>query len=92
MHELSLAYEILTVVRSEAEKHGLRRIHEVVVSYGDGSGCDPRMIRTSLSLLQADSFLSGAEIVFQHGQGLDIRVERIRGSQEEPVDCPGRWS
>ena len=79
MHEVSLAYKIMETIKLEAGKNGLRRVYEVIVSHGGGAGFDPGLVREALGLMQADSFLSGAEIAFVPGKDHDFRVERIRG-------------
>ncbi|MGE5552144.1 MAG: hydrogenase/urease maturation nickel metallochaperone HypA [Bacteroidota bacterium] len=79
MHELSLAHKILETVRREAEKNGMRRVREVVVSHGGGAGYEPELVREAIGLLQADSLVSEAKITFTPGDGLDFRIERIIG-------------
>lgn len=79
MHELSLAHRILEAVKLEAVNNGLRRVSEVVVSHGSGSGYDPDRIREAIALMQTDPLISEVEIIFVPGEGPDFIVERISG-------------
>jgi len=79
VHELSLAIKLLEVVKTEALKQGMHRVKEVAVSHGNVKGYDPDRIREAIALMQTDSLLSEAEILFLPGESPGFMIERITG-------------
>jgi hydrogenase nickel incorporation protein HypA/HybF len=62
MHEISLAYEVIELAKSEAEKNSADTVLEISIEVGDLSGVECYSFRSALELVVKDSILENATI------------------------------
>lgn len=74
MHELSVALEICRIAEGQVGTEGLRRVREVGVSVGRGSGVEPGNLLFCLEALLERSPFAGARAALEIDPGDDLRV------------------
>lgn len=62
MHELSLALNIIDIVRDEMDRHRLSTVETVVIRLGALSGVDPEALKFGFEAGLADSPLAGTRL------------------------------
>jgi hydrogenase nickel incorporation protein HypA/HybF len=71
MHELSIALNVMDIVKEELTQSGCTKVTEVVIEVGDLSGVDTMALTTCLDIASKDSFMHHAAIkIIRHpGKG-----------------------
>ena len=69
MHEFSLALEVISLARREANKNRANSIQEITIEIGDLSGVETDAFESALSLLVRDSVLDQARITLVRTPG-----------------------
>ena len=72
MHELSLAMEVIELVRREAEKQGVSKILEIDIEVGDLSGIEAEAFQFGMEMQVKGTILDGATINLVQTPGTGI--------------------
>jgi hydrogenase nickel incorporation protein HypA/HybF len=69
MHELSLAMDVIDLVKREADKNGVTCVEEVLIEIGDLSGVEADIFLSALQMVVKDTLLENAVIKINHTPG-----------------------
>ena len=69
MHELSLALDVIDLVRREANKNGVSSVEEILIEIGDLSGVEAGIFEPALQMVVKDTLL----------EHTTIKIDRIPG-------------
>lgn len=91
MHELSLALNILDIVREECLRAGSQKVEEVVILFGALSGVDAEALTTCLHVVSRDTLMQDARIRLdrQLGRGFCFGCGKSFEMEEILTVCPG---
>lgn len=90
MHELSIALNIMDIVKEELTNSGSARVMEVVIEVGDLSGVDTSALTTCLEIASRDSFMQDAaiKIVRHPGKGFCESCQQEYAMEDILDLCP----
>jgi hydrogenase nickel incorporation protein HypA/HybF len=66
MHELSVAEELLSIIRDNAEKAGIRKVEAVNLRIGEFSSIVPESLEFAFQVLSQGTITDGARINIDH--------------------------
>ena len=68
MHELSIAEELLSIIRDSAEKAGIRRVAAVNLRIGELSSILPESLEFAFQILSQGTITDGARVNIDHAR------------------------
>ena len=91
MHELSLAEEVIRLVRSEALSHNAKAVSEITLEVGNLSGIDADAFESALKVLSENSIIdkSGINIIRKKGTGICHSCGIEFEMESRIAECPG---
>ena len=91
MHELSLAEEVIRLVRSEALSHNAKAVSEITLEVGNLSGIDADAFESALKVLSENSIIdkSGINIIRKKGTGICHSCGIEFEIESRIAECPG---
>jgi hydrogenase nickel incorporation protein HypA/HybF len=69
MHELSLAMDVIDLVKQEANKNGITVVEEILIEIGDLSGVEANIFFSALQMVVKDTLLENATIKINRTPG-----------------------
>ncbi|MBD3184365.1 hydrogenase maturation nickel metallochaperone HypA [Candidatus Poribacteria bacterium] len=63
MHEVSLADNIIKIIKAEMEKHGIEKVQSITLQAGEMHHVEPEALRFGFKILSQDTPLEGAELI-----------------------------
>jgi hydrogenase nickel incorporation protein HypA/HybF len=88
MHELSIAEELLGIIRDSAEKAGIRKVAAVNLKIGEFSSILPESLEFAFQILSQGTITDGARLSIEHAPAAYLCGRCGERVGREAMSCP----